>query len=294
MKKLIQYALLFSIITLLLFSSESSNITINVITVFVLKILPMLAPVMILNNLFIYSGGSFSLLSKCNFNIKVKHRIAILIDVFLGILSGTPVLANMVNEDQNQTIDKEESQEILNNFTAPSLPFLIALAKISNWPLHIRYFVIFIPLSIEILIFSHFIFKHDCSLFKVNNENQGNENIVAKSILTTCKTLVLMLGSIILFSLFLIPLNVLKGEIKLFIQGIIEFSYPLSLLFSKDYINNYFYVITIISFASLSLILQVKLITPKIKAKKIIKRRLLITALSNIILFILISFLKPH
>ncbi|MCH5172423.1 MAG: hypothetical protein J1F31_06325 [Erysipelotrichales bacterium] len=197
----------------------------------------------------------------------------------------------MLNEEIDHTLSKDEVQNILNCFTVPSLPFLLALINSCGWNIAMKILVIAIPFCIQFIMF--FI----CD-YKIKNSDtklivKSETNIISKAIISTTKTIILMSGSIILFSLISYPLSLfLSGSILILAKGIFEFSYPLSYLFSSYSRENLFFIIGIISFSSISLLTQVKLLVPKISLKDIIKKRLIITASSILITLILIFFLN--
>ena len=291
MKKAISLIVFIAICLLLIFSQQISQITTDVITNFYIKVLPLLAPTILLNYIFIYSGGINNIIYDLKLKDATKHKINKYALIVLGLISGTPSLASMLNEEIDHTLSKDEVQNILNCFTVPSLPFLLALINSCGWNIAMKILVIAIPFCIQFIMF--FI----CD-YKIKNSDtklivKSETNIISKAIISTTKTIILMSGSIILFSLISYPLSLfLSGSILILAKGIFEFSYPLSYLFSSYSRENLFFIIGIISFSSISLLTQVKLLVPKISLKDIIKKRLIITASSILITLILIFFLN--
>lgn len=285
MKKFKIIFLLITIITLLFLSKETSLTITKITTNFAIHIFPTLAPALLINNILIYSGGIYPLFINIKANAITKHKIYLFSLIFLGLVSGTPTLANMINNEIDKTISKEEGQNILNYFSFPSIPFLFALIINSTWPSMVAVLVVLIPILISIIFFGISMHKKYKPLtnIKINSEDK----IINKAILATFKSLVLMLGSIILFSLFLVPLSIFMNEPYLYyIQGFLEFSYPLSYLF-QNYTNiNAIISMLIISFSSLSLILQIHLLAPKIDIQDVIKKRVLISGISLFVSFI--------
>ena len=292
MKKAISLITFLAICLLLIFSKQISKVTTEVIVNFYIKVLPLLAPTILLNNIFIYSGGIYNIIYDTNLNDDTKHKINKYSIIILGLISGTPSLASMLNEELNKSLSKDEVQNILNCFTIPSLPFLIALVNSCTWSTTTKILVILIPFSVQFILFLFFDYKTKKSV-KNNITNQSNENIISKAIISTARTIVLMSGAIILFSLVSYPFGLfLKGNTLMLIRGLFEFSYPLSSLFSNYSIQNFFFIIIIISFSSISLLVQVKLIVPNISLKEIVKKRLIITASSisiTILIFLLLN-----
>ena len=291
MKKLISLIIFIAICLLLICSKRISQITTDVITNFYIRVLPLLAPTILLNYIFIYSGGVNNIIYDLKLNNVTKHKINKYALIALGLISGTPSLASMLNEELNKNLSKQEVQNILNCFTIPSLPFLIALINNCSWNIITKILIILIPLLVQFIIF----FIDD---YKIKNDEikpivQNNENIISKAIISTARTIILMSGAIILFSLISYPFDLfLKGNVLMLIKGLFEFSYPLSYLFSTYSIENLFFIIAIISFSSVSLLVQVKLIVPKISLKAIIKKRLIIATSSILLTTIMIFFLN--
>lgn len=290
MKKFITLFSFFIICLLLSFSRYISKITTNVIINFYLNVLPLLAPTIIFNNIFIYSGGVPSLLEKSNLSNKAKHNINKFTLIFLGLVSGTPALASMINTECTNTLSKKEAQNILNCFTSPSLPFLFALLNSTAISFYLKILIIALPLIIEFIVF---IINDKNNEILYNPIYNNKDNIISKSITSSAHTIVLMSGSIIIFAIISAPLKLLFYDNLLYLlQGLIEFSYPLHILLTNTHPIQVIFSIIIISFSSLSLITQVKLISPLISLKKLIKKRLIITAIVTLICVILISFLN--
>ena len=283
MKKAIALVTFFSICLLLIFSKQISKITTDVIINFYMKVLPLLAPTMLLNYIFIYSGGMSSLIYDLKLKPITKHKINKYALIILGIISGTPSLASMLNEEIDKSLTKDEVQNILNCFTMPSLPFLIALINGCDWNTTAKIIVIIIPFTIQFIVYFITSYKSKCNYSEINISCK--KNIISNAILSTAKTIVLMSGSIIFFSLMSYPFNLFfKGNVLMLVKGLFEFSYPLNYFFSTYSSENIFYIIIIVSFSSVSLLAQVKLIVPNISLKEILKKRLIITAFSLILI----------
>lgn len=284
MKKVQLLIILFTICLLLIFSKNVSLITTNVMQNFIINIIPTLAPIMILVNIFTYSGGFLALFNSNNLSPKTKHLINTLGLIVIGVLSGTPALANILKEEKNKSLSKEESDLIMSSFVMPSFPFLLAITINSDWVTN-KKILLFIPLIINIFLFL-LSYKKEFLNYKVSKQNNTIDNIMSKAIITTTKSLILMLGSIVLFSLlgefiaYKCPL-----PYNLLLHGLIEFSYPLNILLKSNILINLYFAVLIIAFSSLSLIIQVKLLYKDISIIEVIKKRLIVTALS--ILFIL-------
>lgn len=284
MKKVQLLIILFTICLLLIFSKNVSLITTNVMQNFIVNIIPTLAPIMILVNIFTYSGGFLALFNSNKLSSQAKHLINTLGIIVIGVLSGTPALANILKEEKNKSFSKEENDLIMSSFVMPSFPFLLAIAINSDWVIN-KKILLFVPLIINIFLFL-LSYKKEFLNYEVLKQNTNIDNIMSKAIITTAQSLILMLGTIALFSLLGEFISYkCPSPYKFLLHGLIEFSYPLNILLKSNILINLYFAVLIIAFSSLSLIIQVKLLYKDISIIEVIKKRLIVTALS--ILFIL-------
>lgn len=284
MKKVQLLIILFTICLLLIFSKNVSLITTNVMQNFIINIIPTLAPIMILVNIFTYSGGFLALFNSNKLSSQAKHLINTLGIIVIGVLSGTPALANILKEEKNKSFSKEENDLIMSSFVMPSFPFLLAIAINSDWVIN-KKILLFVPLIINIFLFL-LSYKKEFLNYEVLKQNTNIDNIMSKAIITTAQSLILMLGAIVLFSLLGEFISYkCPSPYKFLLYGLIEFSYPLNILLKSNILINLYFAVLIIAFSSLSLIIQVKLLYKDISIIEVIKKRLIVTALS--ILFIL-------
>lgn len=284
MKKVQLLIILFTICLLLIFSKNVSLITTNVMQNFIINIIPTLAPIMILVNIFTYSGGFLALFNSNKLSSQAKHLINTLGIIVIGVLSGTPALANILKEEKNKSFSKEENDLIMSSFVMPSFPFLLAIAINSDWVIN-KKILLFVPLIINIFLFL-LSYKKEFLNYEVLKQNTNIDNIMSKAIITTAQSLILMLGTIALFSLLGEFISYkCPSPYKFLLHGLIEFSYPLNILLKSNILINLYFAVLIIAFSSLSLIIQVKLLYKDISIIEVIKKRLIVTALS--ILFIL-------
>lgn len=284
MKKVQLLIILFTICLLLIFSKNVFLITTNVMQNFVINIIPTLAPIMILVNIFTYSGGFLALFNSNKLSSQAKHLINTLGIIVIGVISGTPALANILKEEKNKSFSKEENDLIMSSFVMPSFPFLLAIAINSDWVIN-KKILLFVPLIINIFLFL-LSYKKEFLNYEVLKQNTNIDNIMSKAIITTAQSLILMLGSIVLFSLLGEFISYkCPSPYKFLLHGLIEFSYPLNILLKSNILINLYFAVLIIAFSSLSLIIQVKLLYKDISIIEVIKKRLIVTALS--ILFIL-------
>lgn len=288
MKKIATLFFCTILIFVLILAKDTKEITISAIVPFVIMVLPTLAPALLLNNLISYNGGFLSLFNNPKKNRKV-YNLNIVFIIISGLISGTPALASSIDYEINKSISQEDGELILECFSFPSLPFIIALINISSWPKKELFLSILIPYILAIL---YFLLKYR----KINhledfNFNTSNEkNIFSKAILKTFKNIILMTGSILFFSLFLIILSKFIATPYIFyIQGILEFSYPLTYLFNNFSVLNQIVSTFIFSFSSISLLMQIHLLV-NIDIIKIIKKRLLLAVISTFII-ILFTFI---
>lgn len=284
MKKVQLLIILFTICLLLIYSKNVSLITTNVMQNFIINIIPTLAPIMILVNIFTYSGGFLALFNSNKLSSQAKHLINTLGIIVIGVLSGTPALANILKEEKNKSFSKEENDLIMSSFVMPSFPFLLAMAINSDWVIN-KKILLFVPLIINIFLFL-LSYKKEFLNYEVLKQNTNIDNIMSKAIITTAQSLILMLGTIALFSLLGDFISYkCPSPYKFLLHGLIEFSYPLNILLKSNILINLYFAVLIIAFSSLSLIIQVKLLYKDISIIEVIKKRLIVTALS--ILFIL-------
>ncbi len=284
MKKVQLLIILFTICLLLIFSKNVSLITTNVMQNFIINIIPTLAPIMILVNIFTYSGGFLALFNSNKLSSQAKHLINTLGIIVIGVLSGTPALANILKEEKNKSFSKEENDLIMSSFVMPSFPFLLAMAINSDWVIN-KKILLFVPLIINMFLFL-LSYKKEFLNYEVLKQNTNIDNIMSKAIITTAQSLILMLGTIALFSLLGEFISYkCPSPYKFLLHGLIEFSYPLNILLKSNILINLYFAVLIIAFSSLSLIIQVKLLYKDISIIEVIKKRLIVTALS--ILFIL-------
>ncbi len=274
--------------------SSSKVITLlskDVFTTFSYSLLPSLAPSILLDYLFINSGGletAYNLLTK---KAKHPHIIYRHLIVLLGLISGTPTLANYVNDSINKNLlSKKEGEVILSCFTIPSFPFIfgLILPKLNNIKKIILLTLLYIPPLIYYLI-------------KLKNENKNindiiftkvKENIIQVSIYDTAKTLLLLIGTILLFSL---PLPFFEmffhDSIAHYLIGLFEFTTSSMYIINSISSTSFIILILILTFSSLSVYSQISILCPNILVNKIIKKRFLFLEI-NIILLLVLSIFK--
>lgn len=274
--------------------SSSKVITLfskDVFTTFYYSLLPSLTPSILLDYLFINSGGLetlYHLLAKKSKNAHAIYRHLI---VLLGLISGTPTLANYVNDSINKKLlSTKEGEIILSSFTIPSFPFIfgIILPKLNKIQKMILLTLIYIP---PLIYYNIKLKNENVAINKITFNNNSN-TIIQNSITDTARTLLLLIGTILLFS---IPLPF----IKLFLNdswsysliGIFEFTTSSMYIINNLSSSLFMILIMVLTFSSLSVYSQISILCPKISISKIIKKRFLFLGI-NIALLLLFSAFK--
>lgn len=291
MKKYLPYIFL---ITLLVVMSSSKVITLfskDVFATFYYSLLPSLAPSILLDYLFINSSGLETIYNLLTKKTKHPHVIYRHLLVLLGLISGTPTLASYVNDSMNKNLlSKKEGEIILSCFTIPSFPFIfgVILPKLNQIRKLILLTLLYVPPTIYYF-------------FKLKNEN-GNSNklvtfaskkinIIQKSIYDTSKTLLLLIGSILLFS---IPLPFFKvifhDSVAYYLIGLFEFTTSSLYIINNTSSLSFAILILILTFSSLSVYSQISVLCSNISIKKILKKRFLFLEINIILLFIFFIF----
>ena len=217
-------------------------------------------------------------------NLKNKNNISIII---LSMLSGYPNNIKLLKDDNN------EYMNYCTNYVNPL--FLIGTVG----TLYLK------NMSITIIIFlSHYISNIIMYLFLKNKIKiiTSNSSILqkvfyTKSVTTTITTLAVIIGNLLLISLFIsllkytLPFN---QNINSIIFGLIEFSkgiYEVSICNLNIYLKGLI-ILIIITFGSISIHLQSITINPKIKYIRFLLYRLLNVLISIFIYFIILSIYK--
>ncbi len=259
MKKNVQDLIILVSFTLILFGilTHSSLIIENikeVTQIWLFKLFPSLFPFLVIGSILInYNFGYY--LCKL-FKLK-SNEIIIFI---LAMLSGFPSNAKYTKEMYlNGQINKESANNVLcYSFLANPLFLLTILANTFSQKITIY------------IILSHYLangilglgFKKTKSNIVKFNNNKSLGSIISQSIKDAINTLLLILGTITFYNIFITLLNsIIKTPIlKCFLTGFLEFSQGLN---SLAYITSPLYLkslmaIFFISFGSLSILTQIK------------------------------------
>lgn len=282
-KRILPITFLIAILISIIMMSKSQIIAKEVINVFLFFIIPSLAPAMILDYLFLYSGGLDILTLGKNKNASVPI-------IILGILSGTPTLLTYVDEAIKENfLSNEEAQHIVEAFSMPSFPFLLAISlKLQN---HVMKWLLISQILIINLVF--YILKKPKNQEKTTYRllNNTPKNILQSTFLATSKSLVMIFGSMLLFSLPLLILQeFFRNDILYGVSGLFEFSYSLTKLSEYSTFLSYIFMSFIASFGSFSLLSQVSTLCRSISLQKVIKKRFYIALINTAITSIVLLF----
>lgn len=282
-KRILPITFLIAILISIIMMSKSQIIAKEVINVFLFFIIPSLAPAMILDYLFLYSGGLDILTLGKNKNASVPI-------IILGILSGTPTLLTYVDEAIKENfLSNEEAQHIVEAFSMPSFPFLLAISlKLQN---QVMKWLLISQILIINLVF--YILKKPKNQEKTTYRllNNTPKNILQSTFLATSKSLVMIFGSMLLFSLPLLILQeFFRNDILYGVSGLFEFSYSLTKLSEYSTFLSYIFMSFIASFGSFSLLSQVSTLCHSISLPKVIKKRFYIALINTAITSIVLLF----
>ncbi len=292
MKKYLAFIFLFVLIISMFFLQEISSVSNGVLNVFFLGVLPSLGPILLLHNLFINADGVELLLKitrKLGINDLKAYKATI---IFLGLMSSSVTLAIYVNAGIHKSyITSKEAQHIVNSFALPSIPFMVALIlnKLAN-PIE-KWWIFGLVLVVNLLFYLTFNKRSAQKNINLNDLTPNvKSNIIEESVMASAKTLTLILGTTTIFALLLIPLNFLLTPLNSAITlGFFEYSYSISLLITQVDKIVLLALVAIITFSSLSNILQIKFTCKSISIKDLIKKRSLLTVF-NILLTIIVLF----
>lgn len=276
MKKL--FILLFIPFFFLCLINYSSVIEIsrNIWSSFLIKIIPTLLPMLLLTNIFIKGGFFINIIRKFP-----KFRDVIII--FISILLGNPSSLIFLNDLKSQNIITYKEKEVFfSSFGGISFPFLYSLI-ITFDSLKGIYFLL-IYYTGEFLIYFFIKNKTEVKIMNIKKITI-NRNILFDSILASFKTLsIIICFSLLINFIFCMNLNVFNTLPLL--TCFIEFSYSSFIsLQNQNFITSLF-MMMILSFTSLSLYFQVYYIDPCCIIENLIKKRWLISAINTCLFFI--------
>lgn len=289
-KKWLPIGFLVALIAVIIWSEQVTAHSYIVIATFCLRMLPNLAPCLLLDYLFINSNGLYYLDDFFRKRKSTsKKRIYPFFIIILGLLSGTPTLATYVNDSlDKKLISDKDGQSILNSFAFPSLPFLLSVLFV---PFSNQYRIFLLILLFGTSFVNYQIMtRHEKPIY-LAPELKVHGNIITESIFDTAKTLLLMLGTMLLFTLPMIIFQVIfPTEISFILSGLLEFSTSLYQLNAQTDIILKTAFIFLLTFSSVSVFAQIKIMCPHISIKKVVLNRLMLAAINSFIGFIIFYF----
>lgn len=285
MKKYLPYFYLFCLIVALYASTSLTKISKDVLATFSFTFLPSLAPAMLFDYLFLHADGLYTLysfLEKRSKHPQVIYRNLILI---LGLLSGTPSLASYVEDSLKKgLLSKKEGELLLGCYLLPSFPFIfgVLFPLLSSLKKSILFLALYLPSTIYYLLYSR-----KCPERKIKIQPSANSNYIQAAILSTFQTLILLLGTMLLFSFPLLFLKQIPNlSLSYFLYGLFEFANP-ALFFAKGTTPFSFSIlICLLTFSSFSVYVQVRLLAPSISLLSLIKKRLLFVGVNLFFCFL--------
>lgn len=289
LKKLFPFVFL---LILIIFSSISSLVFIKVqalFETFFFSLIPLLAPTILFDCLFVNSGGLDTLCELCNHKSNLFLKIIIII---IGIIGGSASLSFYIKHlIKRNILSIKEGQLILNYFFLPSLPFVINIVLIK---LDFKLSLLFIFLLYVIPFFIYIIRstkKRNKIVFLENTTiDQNSIDFIANSIYQAGKTMVIICGTIILYNIpYYTLIHFFHLDDYYEIQGLIEFSNAIINLTSNLSAKSICSIMFILSFSSFSTYSQTHIMVENLNIFELIKKRLLLALINTtiILLFLL-------
>ena len=289
LKKLFPFVFL---LILIIFSSISSLVFIKVqalFETFFFSLIPLLAPTILFDCLFVNSGGLDTLCELCNHKSNLFLKIIIIV---IGIIGGSASLAFYINHlIKRKLLSIKEGQLILNYFFLPSLPFVINIVLIK---LDFKLSLLFIFLLYVIPFFIYIIRstkkRNKIVILENTTIDQNSIDFIANSIYQAGKTMVIICGTIILYNIpYYTLIHFFHLDDYYEIQGLIEFSNAIINLTNNLSIKSICSIMFILSFSSFSTYSQTHIMVENLNIFELIKKRLLLALINTtiILLFLL-------
>ncbi|MGM9858249.1 MAG: hypothetical protein ACI311_03260 [Bacilli bacterium] len=288
LKKLFPFVFL---VILIIFSSISSLIFVKVqhlFETFFFSLIPLLAPTILFDCLFVNSGGLDTLCEICKNKSNIFIKIIILI---IGIIGGSASLSFYINYlIKRNILTIKEGQSMLNHFFLPSLPFVIniILVKLEGY---LKILFVLLLYIVPFFIYTTLNIKEPKNIASLEDNMIENNsfNFLANSIYQAGKTMVVICGTIILYNIpYYTIIHLFNLDDYYEIQGLIEFSNALINLSNNLTIKNICSIMFILSFSSFSTYSQTHIMVEKINILLLIKKRLLLAFINT---FIILLFL---
>lgn len=279
MRKYLPFFFFICLLVAMRYSQSISLVSQEVFAAFSFSLLPTLAPTMLLDYLFIHADGLFYLHQALEKRTKKWHiSFYPYLLLLLGLFSGTPTLASYIEDSiQKGSFSKEEGEHMLGCFMLPSLPFICGVV-LPCWEKKYQLlllFFLYVPATILFLLKRR---KRTVSQAKPCISFPQEKNIIEKAIISTAKTLLLLLGSILLFSIPVAFFKIFFQEYTSYaLLGIFEFTSFSLYMSAHPSILSFVLLTTLLSFSSFSVFVQISLLCPSVSIKKVMKKRLILT-----------------
>lgn len=279
MRKYLPFFFFICLLVAMRYSQSISLVSQEVFAAFSFSLLPTLAPTMLLDYLFIHADGLFYLHQALEKRTKKWHiSFYPYLLLLLGLFSGTPTLASYIEDSiQKGSFSKEEGEHMLGCFMLPSLPFICGVI-LPCWEKKYQLlllFFLYVPATILFLLKRR---KRTVSQAKPCISFPQEKNIIEKAITSTAKTLLLLLGSILLFSIPVAFFKMFFQEYTSYaLLGIFEFTSFSLYMSAHPSILSFVLLTTLLSFSSFSVFVQISLLCPSVSIKKVMKKRLILT-----------------
>lgn len=277
MKKIIGGFLLLYLIYLFIFNKEVTFYLSNISNIFFIKYIASLFPFILITNLFLNSNVLIDI-----HKFLISKRLHFIFDIFtivLIILIGVPGNINLLNYlNKTNIINKKKYNNLLSSFGGISFPFIYLVILIDH---QIKYLFIIILIIIQSTVYL---------LSQSEDKNQSINYYPYK--IDIIKHSLFSLGVILFYLLTLSSLylvfNYLPIPYNYFFNGLIEFSINSINLSNINSLTSTILLCFLLSFTSISLILQIKSLSIDFNITNYIKKRAVIALLVTFIIFLLI------
>lgn len=271
MKKIFALCLIVYLFYLFIFNNQLIEDLSQINQMFFQRYLISLLPFIFFTNLFLKTNILIDIHKFCTKNklLFFFNFTIILLTILIGIPSNINLLAYL---EKSGMITQKQKSNLINCLGGISFPFMF-LVILKNNP--IKYLIIFIILGVEIFLY---FYSNNKSELKEVKYTPYRVNLIESII----KSLTTILTSLIIFSSFNFLFAKFDTPFSLFIRGLIEFSYNSILLANIEAKSANLFLLIILSFTSLSLIFQIKLLDSNFNISEYIKKRAIIALLSSL------------
>lgn len=249
-----------------------------------LSFVPSLLPCLIIINLLLELDVLTYVYNK---TIKFGKYFYLLFLIFICMILGMPSMQILLNNQINKKIlSEKEANKFIYSFGTISFPFIYGVCLVNIFDIKIAIFILLIYFFINLisLIFMDVKINH----VKLNIDDYNLSKSFSSAILSSFKTIGLIVGCVIVFSLPLFFIEKIPSSIKYLLEGIFEFSFPSFIVSQSNNLYLYLIMIFLFMFPSLSVVFQSKLINNKLNIFKYLIIRFFLM-LSAILLFFIFS-----